>query len=69
MFEVAVIEYLLTAAVTVLTGDRVYQGIRARRNGATPATKADMKELHTKMDGLGSQLEFHLGYHDGLKDR
>lgn len=66
-----IISYLLAAVVTVLTGDRVYQGVRARQHGNPNgfATKSDILRLEKKLDGLGEQFQRHLGYHEGLKER
>lgn len=63
-----IVSYLLAAIVTVLSGDRVYQGVRNRRNGTAPATRADMNEVKSSVEALSGAFQNHLGYHEGLKD-
>ena len=68
-----ILSYLLGGVVTILSGDRVYQSVRARRNGNGPATKADMKDLNGRIDNLAKtvnslaiEVEYHKGQHHGL---
>ena len=71
-----VITSILTALVATLTGERAYQFVRLRRNGNGTATKADIKGLHKRLDildenfdQLSQQVQRHLGYHEGLRER
>jgi len=70
------ISYLLAAIVTVLSGDRVYQGIRNRRSNGTPGppgnpgiTQKDIQGIYQRLDNLNAKLDRHLGYHEGLRER
>lgn len=67
---------VVTALTTALGGERVYQGMRAKRNGYGPLTRTDLKrmedslgKLTTSVDTLAIRFERHVGQHEGLNTK
>ena len=60
---------VVTALTTALGGERVYQGMRAKRNGSTAITRKEWAVLMGKVDTLIEWSKFHQGQHQGLNTK
>tara|TARA_Y100000310_G_scaffold216017_1_gene216978 strand:- start:495 stop:719 length:225 start_codon:yes stop_codon:yes gene_type:complete len=63
----ALLEILTGVLVALLGGDRLIQGVRARRNGNAPATRRDVEKIRAVVTQLQLDMEGHLSYHKGYE--